>query len=102
MQHGSHDIITRDGVPSGLMSQSLVLNAHVELTVTSRFISCDVTEMFGIGKRSIGAGVKVSRGNGDVAKLVFDVFSSRLSSLEASLRDVALAVERLDISDDRA
>ena len=102
MQHRSHDIITRDGVPSGLMSQSLVLNAHVELTVTSRFISCDVTEMFGIGKRSIGAGVKGSPGNGDVAKLFFDVFSSRLSSFEASLRDLAIEVERLKISGDQS
>src|SRR5204863_9969888 len=101
MQHGSHDIITRDGVPSGLMSQSLVLNAHVALTVTSRFISCDVTEMFGIGKRSIGAGVKGSPGNGDVAKLSFDVLSSRLSSFEASLRDLPIEVESLKISGDQ-
>src|SRR5947199_10037274 len=102
MQHRSHDIITRDGVPSGLMSQSLVLNAHVELTVTSRFISCDVTEMFGIGKRSIVAGVKGSPRNVDVAKLFVDVFCSRLSSFEARLRDLAIEVERLKISGDQS
>jgi len=84
------------------MSQSLVLNAHAELTVTSRLISRDVTEMFGIGKRSIGAGAKGSPENGDVAKLFFDVFSSRLSSFEASLKDLAIEVERLKISGDQS
>src|SRR5207249_6044063 len=84
------------------MSQWLVLNAHAELTVTSRLISRDVTEMFGIGKRSIGAGVKGSPENGDVAKLFFDVFSSRLSSFEASLKDLAIEVERLKISGDQS
>src|SRR5205809_2320376 len=102
MQHRSHDIITRDGVPSGLMSQSLVLNAHVELTVTSLLISRDVTEMFGIGKRSIGAGVKGSPENGDVAKLFFDLFSSRLSSFEASMKSLATEVKRLKISGDQS
>src|SRR2546425_9125380 len=84
------------------MSQWLVLNAHAELKVTSRLISRDVTEMFGIGKRSIGAGVKGSPENGDVAKLFFDVFSSRLSSFEASLKDLAIEVERLKISGDQS
>src|SRR5881628_595903 len=85
-----------------MMSQSLVLNAHAELTVTSRLISRDVTEMFGIGKRSIGAGVKGSPENGDVAKLFFDVFSSRLSSFEGSLKDLAIEFERLKISGDQS
>src|SRR5437867_7013188 len=102
MQHRSHDPITRDGVPSGSMSQSLVLNVRVGLKVTSQFISRDVTEMFGIVKRSSGTGLKDSTENGDVAKLFFDVFSSRLSSFEASLKDLAIVVERLKISSDQS
>jgi|SRR5437660_1880611 len=102
MQHRSHDTITRDGVPSGLMSQSLALNRHVELKVTSQLISRDVTEMFGIGKRSSGTRVEDSTENGDVAKLFFDVFSSRLSSFEASLKDLAIVVERVKISGDQS
>jgi DNA-binding MarR family transcriptional regulator len=58
--------------------------------------------MFGIGKRSSGTGLGVSSENRDVAKLFFDVFSSRLSSLEASLKSLAVEVERLKVSSDQS
>jgi len=57
--------------------------------------------MFGIGRRSNGTGTEGSPGNGDVAKLFFDVFSSRLGSFEASLKDLALEVGRLRVSGDQ-
>ena len=79
-----------------------MLNAQIESNVTSQLISRDVTEMFGIGKRSSGTGVKGFIGNGDVAKLFFDLFSSRLSSLEANMRNLATEVERLKISGDQS
>jgi len=58
--------------------------------------------MFGVRKRSDGTGVEVSTENGDVAKLFFDSFSARLSSFEASLRDLAVEVERLKVSGDQS
>jgi len=58
--------------------------------------------MFGIGKRSIGTEVKRSSDNGDVAKLFFDTFSTRLGSFEANLKDLATEVERLRISGDQS
>ena len=79
-----------------------MLNAKVEPTVTSQLISRDVTEMFGIGKRSSGTGVNGYTENGDVAKLFFDVFSSRLSSFEESLKDHAIEVEKLKISGEQS
>jgi len=44
----------------------------------------------------------VSLENQDIAKLFFDAFSSRLGSLEASLRDLSVEVERLKISGDQS
>src|SRR5438093_11875673 len=58
--------------------------------------------MFGTGKRSSGTGVKGFIENGDVAKLFFDLFSSRLSSFEASMKNLATEVERLKISGDQS
>ncbi len=58
--------------------------------------------MFGIGKQSIGTEVKGSSDNGDVAKLFFDTFSTRLGSFEANLKDLANEVERLRISGDQS
>jgi predicted transcriptional regulator len=58
--------------------------------------------MFGIGKRSIETEVKGSSDNGDVAKLFFDTFSTRLGSFEANLKDLATEVARLRISGDQS
>jgi len=79
-----------------------VLNAFVELMVTSQPISRDVTEMFGIGKRSGGTGAPVLIENRDVAKLFFDVFSTRLTSFEASLKDLSIQVGTLKVSSDQS
>ena len=75
---------------------------RISIKVTSQLISRDVTEMFGIGKRSSRTGVKGFIENGDVAKLFFDLFSSRLSSFEASMKNLATEVERLKISGDQS
>lgn len=40
--------------------------------------------------------------NGDVAKLFFDAFSSRLGSFEVGLRDLAVEVEKLKVSGDQS
>jgi DNA-binding MarR family transcriptional regulator len=58
--------------------------------------------MFGIGKRSSETETHVSSENGDVAKLFFDIFSTRLGSFEASLKDLAVEVERLRVSGDQS
>src|SRR2546427_10481134 len=84
------------------MSQQLVLNAFAEPLVTSQFTQRDVTEMFGIGKRVTEAGTGASAEKHDVAKLFFDVFSTRLSSFESSLKDLAIEVEHLKISGDQS
>ncbi len=75
---------------------------RISIKVTSQLISRDVTEMFGTGKRSSGTGVKGFIENGDVAKLFFDLFSSKLSSFEASMKNLATEVERLKISGDQS
>ncbi len=75
---------------------------RISIKVTSQLISRDVTEMFGIGKRPSRTGVKGFIENGDVAKLFFDLFSSRLSSFEASMKNLAAEVERLKISGDQS
>lgn len=101
-QQVGHTSITRDGISGQFVSQSLVLYAFMELMVTSQFTQRDVTEMFGIGKRASLTGAGVSTENHDVAKLFFDVFSARLSSFEASLKDLAFEVEHLKISGDQS
>src|SRR2546428_3496227 len=58
--------------------------------------------MFGIGKRASESGSRRPAENQDVAKLFFDAFSTRLSSFEASLRDLAIEVERVKISGDQS
>src|SRR3989442_14409694 len=58
--------------------------------------------MFGMRKRLGENWAGVSLENQDIAKLFFDAFSSRLGSLEASLRDLSVEVERLKISGDQS
>jgi DNA-binding MarR family transcriptional regulator len=101
-QQAGHTSITRDRISSEYVSQSLMLNAFAEPLVTSQFTQRDVTEMFGIGKRAIEAGTGASAEKHDVAKLFFDVFSTRLSSFESSLKDLAIEVEHLKISGDQS
>jgi DNA-binding MarR family transcriptional regulator len=102
VQHAGHTSITRDRISGESVSQTLVLNAFVKCTVTSQLAQCDVTEMFGIGKRASGTGIGASTENHDVAKLFFDAFSARLSSFESSLKDLAIDVEHLKISGDQS
>src|SRR5207245_11591181 len=58
--------------------------------------------MFGMRKRLGENWAGVSLENQDIAKLFFDAFSSRLGSLEASLRDLSVEVGRLKISGDQS
>src|SRR5713226_9555673 len=58
--------------------------------------------MFGRGKRPGETGARVSIENQHVAKLFFDTFSNRLGSFEASLKDLSVEVERLEISGDQS
>lgn len=58
--------------------------------------------MFGIGKRPDENRARVSPENQDIAKLFFDAFSNRLSSFEASLKDLFLEVERLKAYGDQS
>jgi len=58
--------------------------------------------LFGRGKRSSETGTKGFIENQDVAKLFFDSFSTRLSSFEGSLKDLAIEFERLKISSDQS
>jgi predicted transcriptional regulator len=58
--------------------------------------------MFGLRKRSSGTRIEDFVENQDIAKLFFDVFSSRLTSFETSLKNMAVEIERLKMSGDQS
>jgi predicted transcriptional regulator len=58
--------------------------------------------LLGLGKRSREPRIEVSSQNGDIAKLFFDVFSSRLGSFEVGLKNLAIDVEKLKVSGDQS
>ena len=62
----------------------------------------DVTDMLGFRRQSNDVIESVSARNGDIAKLFFDSFSSRLSSLEENLRLLAVEVEKLKLAGDQS